>query len=261
LSGHSLQDAFRSNPLEVCIMSSDRLLSIFEAMAKRERRGCERGSLCAVASEVTGVQGAVIVLANDDSRMTLFCSSNSFSRSLIDLEMTLGEGPCSETLVGDVTATEPDLAAPNAPKWILFAPESIALGARAVFGFPIRIGAIRLGVLCLYAKEPGELSYEQTTQALLMASVVGRGVIALQAGAPPDALSQELQNEATFDFSVHQAAGMVAIQAHMTISNALVSLRARAFSATDRLDNVAAKVIRRELRFDAGLDQWIEVTI
>jgi len=88
--------------------------------------------------------------------------------------------------------------------------------------------------------------------------VVGRGIVALQAGAQPEDLSHELQSEATLDFSVHQAAGMVAVQAAMSISSALIALRMRAFTTSESLTSVAARVISRTLRFDVAEQEWIE---
>ena len=239
-------------------MSSNRLLSIFEMMAARERSGGERGLLCAVASEITGVSAAAIALSAEDLPLTRFCASETLSRSLIDLEMTVGEGPCSESLSRDAMVSEVDLTSPSSGRWVLFTPQALALGALAAFAIPVRIGVIRLGVLCLYNESTGDLSDEQITDALLMASVVGRGIVALQAGARPESLSQELQSEATFDFSVHQAAGMVAVQAALSISSALIALRMHAFAISESLSTVSARVIGRSLRFDLGLQEWVE---
>jgi hypothetical protein len=91
-----------------------------------------------------------------------------------------------------------------------------------------------------------------------MASVVGRGIVALQAGASPDTLSDELQREANFDFTVHQAAGMVAVQASISIASALIALRMHAYSTSEDLSAVSARVISRQLRFDAQQQEWIE---
>ncbi len=239
-------------------MFSDRLLSIFELMASRERSGDERGLLCSVATQITGVDGAAIALAADDPALTRLCSSNSVAGNLLDLEITVGEGPCSSSISDDVIVSEPDLTSARASQWLLYTPEAIGKGARAVFGFPVRIGVIRLGALALYSTTPGQLSDAQSSDALLMASVVGRGIVALQAGASPDTLSDELQREANFDFTVHQAAGMVAVQASISIASALIALRMHAYSTSEDLSAVSARVISRQLRFDAQQQEWIE---
>jgi hypothetical protein len=204
------------------------------------------------------VSAAGIALAADDLPLTRFCASDAMARSLVDLEMTVAEGPCTQSLSDDVMVNESDLMSANASRWIFFSPQAMALGARAVFSFPIRIGVIRLGALCLYSDEARDLSEEQMTDALLMASVIGRGIIALQAGARPAALSHELQSEATFDFTVHQAAGMVAVQALISISSALIALRMHAFATSESLQRVSARVVGRELRFDQESQEWIE---
>lgn len=239
-------------------MSSERLLSIFELMASRERHGVERGLLCGVATEVLGVDGAGIALSTDDLPMAVFCASDAKAQSLLDLEITVNEGPCSSAMMADAIVTESHLSASMATRWMLYTPQALEMGARSVFGFPVRIGAIRLGALFLYGENEQELREEQFSDALLLSTVVGRSIVALQAGAPPESLSQELQNEASFDFSVHQAAGMIAVQGAMSITNALIAIRMHAFSSAQTLARVSALVIARRLLFDASRQEWIE---
>ena len=238
-------------------MFSERLLAIFAMMAAHKRSGGERGILCSVAKEVTGVDATSIALSIDDASLIGYCASDAMARSLVDLEITVGEGPCSQAVLTDSVVTCADLRAPGVD-WMLFTPEAVGLGARSLVAVPIRIGVIRYGALCFYNVEPGELSDEQSADILLMATVVGRGIVALQAGVEPETLSEELQSEAAFDFSVHQAAGMVAVQASISISNALVSLRMHAFALSEAIADVAARVIARELHFDPRIQEWIE---
>jgi GAF domain-containing protein len=235
-------------------MSSERLLEVFDLMA---RSGTQPGLLCGVTTEIVAVSAASITLHADAMPMSCFCASSAVARSLVDLEIVVNEGPCTQAGATDSLVSVADLRSTRLSNWILFGPAALDLGVRSVMGVPIRIGAIRLGVLGLYNVEPGEFSEEQSTDALLMASVVARGIVALQAGAPPDTLSQELQSESAFDFSVHQAAGMLAVQGSMSIANALIALRMHAFGVSESLSSVATRVIARDLRFDPQSDEWI----
>ncbi len=239
-------------------MFSKRLIAIFELMASRERSGGENGLLCSVAAEITAVSAAGVALATSRDALLCFCASSDVANSLIELEITVGEGPCLLTLDGQDSIAEEDLRTSRNSRWMLYTPTALEEGIRSVFGFPIRIGGIRLGVLCLYQTTPGPLSEGQFTDALLMASVIGRGIVALQAGARPETLSGELQREAAFDFSVHQAAGMVAVQASIDISSALVALRMHAFSLSESLSSVCARIINRQLLFDPRRSEWLE---
>jgi hypothetical protein len=168
----------------------------------------------------------------------------------------VGEGPCLDACLSEFPIDEADLVASNDRRWMAYAPSATVAGAHAVFGFPVRIGAIRLGALSLYRDRPGALSPSQASDAYLMASVIGRAVLAMQAGAPNNTLASELEREATFDFSVHQAAGMVAVQGSMTVGNALVALRAHAYATNMALSDLALRVVVRETSFDPHFGTW-----
>jgi hypothetical protein len=75
---------------------------------------------------------------------------------------------------GDTIVSEPDLADPETRRWFAFTPPVLEAGVRAVFGFPLRVGTVRLGALDLYRDRPGELSSDQHADALVRADVAAR---------------------------------------------------------------------------------------
>lgn len=120
-----------------------------------------------------------------------------------------------------------------------------------MFGFPLQVGAVRLGALNLYNDRPGNLTDDQYMHALVMSDVAAHALLLLQAHAPPDTVAAELEASANFQSVVHQATGMVAVQLDVPVSNALISLRAYAFGNDRSLTEVARDVVDRRLRFDA----------
>ena len=67
-----------------------------------------------------------------------------------ELQYTLGEGPCVDAY--QRTAWWPSPIWPS--RWPAVArvqPPALQAGVRAVFGFPLRVGAVRLGALNLSA--------------------------------------------------------------------------------------------------------------
>jgi len=120
--------------------------------------------------------------------------------------------------------------------------------ARAVFGFPLRVGTVRLGALNLYRDRSGPLSGDQHADALVIADVAARWVLEAQAGAPVDMVAEELEAGADFHFAVHNAAGIVSVQEGISVTEALIRLRAHAFSSDRPLAEVAHDVIARKLR-------------
>ncbi len=178
------------------------------------------------------------------------CTSNEVSHLIEDLQYTLGEGPCVDAYRQDQVVTEPDLAEPRIPRWLAFSPPALQAGVRAVFGFPLRVGTVRLGALNFYRDRPGPLSSSQHADALVLAEVTARWVLETQAGAAPDTVARELETSADFHFTVHNAAGIVSVQQDVSITEALIRLRAFAFTNGRLVADVAQDVIAHRLRLE-----------
>jgi GAF domain-containing protein len=166
------------------------------------------------------------------------------------LQFELGEGPCVDAYHQDRPVLEPDLASPRTPRWLAFTAPAVEAGVRAIFGFPLQVGAVRLGALNLYSDRPRSLTDEQHADALVMADVAAQALVAMQAHAPPGRLAAELEASGDFQYVVHQASGMVSAQLDVSIGQALVRLRAYAFGNDRPLTEVAEEVVARTLRFD-----------
>ena len=204
--------------------------------------------LCAVCPGIVGVNGAGVMLMSGDIPSGSLCTSNEVSHLIEDLQYTLGEGPCVDAYRQDRVVAEPDLADPVTRRWLAFSPAALQAGVRAVFGFPLRVGTVRLGALNLYRERSGPLSDDQHADALVVADVAARWVLEAQAGAPADAVAAGLEVGADFHFVVHNAAGMVSVQQGISVTEALIRLRAYAFSNDRLLTDVANDVVARRLR-------------
>ncbi len=238
-------------------MSAGRLLDIYALMERHQRDGPSDVALCAVAAEFMELDGAGIALVSENETLTSLCTSNRSASALMNLELTVGEGPMTDAGRGDASH-DTDLIETSSSKWSAYRPEAVALGARAVFGYPVRLGAIRFGVLCLFRHRPGALNAQQASDGYLMASVVGRAILAERAGGSLKGLVEEPNGESILDFRVHQAAGMLAVQASLSVRDALVLLRARAFSTGMQLSDLAERVVTGATRFDPTSREWIE---
>jgi len=206
--------------------------------------------LCEVCAEATGMSGAGIMLMSQDVPQGSLCTTNEMSDVIEQLQYALGEGPCVDAYRQDWPVLEPDLAYPDTPRWPAFSPPAVEAGVRAVFGFPLQVGAVRLGALNLCRASAGALSDDAHADALVMADIAAQAVLVLQANARPGQLAAALGAGADFHYVVHQAAGMVAAQLEVSVGQALVRLRAYAFGNDRPLTDVAKDVVARKLRFD-----------
>jgi hypothetical protein len=207
------------------------------------------GRLCQVAAEVVGISEAGVMVLSGDLPQASLCTTGTLSALIEELQYTLGEGPSIDAHRSGAAVSEPDLGAPQAPRWPAFSPKAVQAGARAVFGFPLRIGAARVGSLNFYRDRPGRLSGDQHADALVMADLIAHAVLAPQArdgGRPGSSASVDADIHAV----VHQAAGMVSSQLDISVGDALARLRAHAFATDRRLSEVADDVVGRRLRLD-----------
>lgn len=237
-------------------MNVQRLLDIYAIMERHRREGAEGYALCAVAAEFTVFDGAGIALIDNDE-LTSLCTSDHASGALMDLELALGEGPMVDASRGDASE-DTDLRQTTSPEWSIYRSEAVALGARAVFAYPIRLGAIRFGALSFYRISAGPLDAQQSSDAYLMASVIGRAILAEQSGGTLVGFADELHGESALDFRVHQAAGMLAIQGALSVKDALVLLRAHAFGVGLSLADLAERIVTGTTRFDSNTGEWID---
>lgn len=228
----------------------ERRLNTLSVLVRRAGGPLEIAHLCAVAAELTAASGAGIMLVDGGASRGSVCTTDSVSALLEDLQFTLGEGPCIDACSEGRPVTEPDLSAPSTLRWLAFSTPALAAGVRAVFGFPIRVGAVQLGALNLYRSTPGPLTAEQHADALVLADLAAEVILLLQAKAPPGELAAELESSASLHYVVHQASGMVAAQLGVGVEHALVRLRAFAFGHERSLTDVARQVVARTLRFD-----------
>lgn len=228
-------------------MASDRLRRILAALDDGGDAWSSSG-VCGAFPPIVGVSGAAVVLMSGDIPQGSICATDQVSHVIEELQYTLGEGPCVDTYRQDVAVAEPDLADPVVRRWPAFTPSALKAGVRAVFGFPLRAGTVRLGALNLYRDLPGALSGEQNADALVVAEVTARWVLEAQAGAPSGTVAQELEVRADFHFAVHNAAGIVSVQEDISVGEALIRLRAYAFRSDRMVADVAQDVIARRLR-------------
>jgi GAF domain-containing protein len=235
-------------------VSADRLVRILTRLSIGGVAAGGTRQLCEVAAEVAAVTGAGIMLAVGNMPRASLCTTDRVSSLMESLQYTLGEGPCVDAHTSGFAVYEPDLASPQEARWPAFAPPAVDAGARAVFGFPLRVGSARLGALNLYRDRPGPLSEDQQADALVMADVAARAILTMQRQAAPGEVATALETNADFNLIVHQAAGVMSIQLESTVADALSRLRSHAFRTGRLVGEVAADVVSHRIRFDGPDD-------
>lgn len=206
--------------------------------------------LCSAAGRALSADGVgVSVMAEDGMRGVAAVSEPAYE-SIEELQFTMGEGPCLDAFATRQPVLVPDLADGAMGRWPGYAPAVHDRGMRAVFAFPLQVGAARLGVLDVFRVEPGALSARHFREALTFADVAVTAMLDGQERAAPGAVANGLDEVMGQRAEVFQAQGMVAVQLGVPLGDALARLRAYAYACDRRLDDVARDVVARRLRFD-----------
>jgi len=203
--------------------------------------------------QMLGVDGAGISLVSDTGHRGVVCATNAVSERIEDLQVTLGEGPCIDTIRTGTPVLVADLHDRDevaTGRWPAFMTAAADAGVRAVFAFPLRIGAIGVGALDMYRSRPGALDDDELSAALLGAETAAVALLGLET-SPDGALLDGADTGVGYRAQVHQATGMVMIQLGVTIEQAFLLLRARAFSTGRSLQDVSVDVVERRLRFSS----------
>lgn len=219
--------------------------------ASGPERAAQPLRICELCVETLAVTGAGIAMVTAGGHRGVVCATDEGSAAIEQLQLTLGEGPCVDAAVtgSPVLVSDLDRSADLAvDRWPAFLDGAAGAGVKAVFALPLRVGAISVGVLDLYRDQPGELSVEQLAAALVAADAAALALLYLDVDGT-GAFTDDRESRASYQLQVHQATGMVKVQAGVTIEEAFLMLRARAFAAGRPVADIAKDVVERRLRF------------
>ena len=221
-------------------------------LAEGPMEGAERSvHICQLCAQLLGVTGAGISMVTATGNRGVVCATDEVSARIEDLQFTLGEGVCVEAVTRGVPVMVSDLDQPGDPaaeRWPAFMEGITAAGARAVFALPLRVGTVSVGALDLYRDVPGKLTTVQFSAAVAAADAAAAALLQLGSAG---ALAAGTDRRTAYQAQVHQATGMVKVQAGVTITEALLLLRAHAFAVGRPVADVAKDVVERRLRFPA----------
>ncbi len=205
----------------------------------------EIGRICASCIEDVRVDGGgVSVLTTRGFAGTIWVSDTTAAR-VEELQFSLGEGPCFEAVSTRRPVLVPDLSSTSGEgrRWPGFRSEAASSGIGAIFGLPLNAGTLTLGAFDLYRCEPGPLTRDEVRRIRRAADDASNALLELHA----DHSSTEPPG-ATYHWVVHQAAGMITQQLRVPIGDAMLHLRAAAYSEGIPIDEFAVAIVDRRRR-------------
>ncbi len=222
-----------------------------------DRRGVEAADrLCEACVVLLGVDAAAISIVFDGASSGTLGSSGAPARAYDELQFTLGEGPCLESVARRIPILAVDLADPGEVRWPAYGPAMLAHQIRGVYAIPIVVAGEYVGALDLFRARPGQLPGENLAGAVAAAELAGVPLLDLMGSDLPAAVADPNSNawaelNTLSRAEVSQATGMLVAQLGVEPAEALVRLRAHAYATGRSATEVARDILDRRLRLEA----------
>ncbi|MEV0902740.1 GAF domain-containing protein [Actinoplanes sp. NPDC049802] len=210
--------------------------------------------VCQAAAGALSASGTGISVLTDDGTRGVYAASDPLSEKVEELQFLLGEGPCLDAFDGRRPVLITDLAGEAMTRWPVYGPEAHNRGVRAVFAFPLQIGAARLGVLDVFRDRAGRLSEQHLADALCFADVTVEALLDRQrddAAAPGEPADDSVTDAVGNRAELFQAQGMVMVQIRGSITDAAARIRAYAYAENRSLGEVSRDIVAGDLCFEA----------
>lgn len=202
--------------------------------------------VCVDVVQALSASGAGVSVMAGDGVHGMAAASDPQTARIEELQFTLGEGASIDAFASGRPVLVSDLSDGQARRWPMYTPAVMDAGVRAVFAFPLQIGAARLGVLDVFRTRTGSLSRAELGQAFTFADLM---VVTLLDGQERATGVDEFDEVFQHRAELFQAQGMVMVQLGIPLTDALVWIRAYAYAKNRPLSEVAADIVARRLRF------------
>ena len=229
----------------------DQLLSAVDG-----RRGIDAADrLCETCVALFDVDAAAISLVFDGATNgTLGCSDEQ-ARAYDEVQFTVGEGPCLESVALGAPVLVTDLADRTERRWPLYGPALLEMRIRGVYAIPVVVAGEHVGALDLFRALPGQLPARELAGATLAAELAGIPLLDLldqdlQAAVAEPGSNAWVELAVLSRAEVSQATGMLVAQLGIEPADALLRLRAHAYATGRAATDVARDILERRLRLE-----------
>jgi GAF domain-containing protein len=196
------------------------------------------------------VSGVSITIVTSSGAQSTLGSSNGVAARIEELQFELGEGPQrAATSTGEIVMI-PDVDSGDHGDWPVLGAALRELPVGAVFSVPMRMGAVTVGVATLYCDKPRELTLDQQTTALAIASAITSTAVQRAMLSASDDAAAESATMPALRREVHQATGIILVQLRTTATIAYSRLQAYAFANGETVQAVAHEVVTGTLTFE-----------
>ncbi len=198
------------------------------------------------------IDAAAISLVFDGAASGTLGSSGEHARTYDELQFTLGEGPCLDSVALRAPVLVADLAELEESRWPIYGPAMLSHQIRGVFAMPVLVAGEYVGALDLFRVKPGQLDGNHLIGAVAAAELAGIPLLDLlgddlQAAANDPDSDAWAELNALSRAEVSQATGMLVAQLDVEPAEALLRLRAHAYATGQSATDIARDILEWRL--------------
>jgi hypothetical protein len=221
------------------------------------RRGVDAADrLCEACVVLLDIDAAAISLVFGGANSGTLGSSGARARIYDELQFTLGEGPCLDSVLQRIPILIVDLGDPEEARWPAYRPAMLAHEIRGVYAIPVVVAGEFVGALDLFRARPGPLLAADLAGAVAAAELAAIPLLDLLDGDLQAAVTEpnsnawaELNKLTRAELS--QAIGMLVAQLEVEPALALILLRAHAYATGRSVTDIARDILDRRLKLEA----------
>jgi GAF domain-containing protein len=188
-----------------------------------------------------GVDGAGLMLINDEQQLRRVAASDDRFAHLEDLQIRHQEGPCIDAFDMKELVSAEDLAADR--RWPRFSEAAVARKVRAVLASPIPYNQDAVGVVAVLSELRRPWSPEAEFALLVFTDLSALCIASMMQGEQQSELAIQLQGALRSRRVIEQAKGVLMGRHGITARAAYERLRAQARAERRKLADVCEEVV------------------
>jgi len=225
--------------LESFAMLADNLVSGYDVIDLLQ-------TLVERCQEVLDANQAGILLEDESGRLDVVAATDEHVRLIEMLQLDGDGGPCAECFRTGQPVLVPATDEIE-PRWARFGDLAVSEGILSVYCVPLRLRRRTIGSLNLFSDHPGMPPRLDQVAARALADVATISILQRREAHEGEIVKEQLQHALNSRVLIEQAKGVVSYTRRIPVDEAFKLIRSYARSNQSRLDDVARRIVEREL--------------
>jgi transcriptional regulator with GAF, ATPase, and Fis domain len=188
-----------------------------------------------------GVDGSGLMLADEQSLLRYAVSSDGSAKLLEDAQLEVNAGPCVTTFVENQPIATPDVV--SDARWPALSARMSGTGVAAVFGVPIRLGAICVGSLDLYRSIAHEWDDSEQRALQRYGDVAGTMLVTALRAHRAGELAEQLSYALEYRVAIERGIGYLMARDGLNSVEAFGRLRTAARNSRRKIGDIATDLV------------------